>query len=169
MGRGVYDKDYLRIAAYGAVDELNSIVGWGLAKIEQETLRTPILEVQKQLFLFGAELASVETPREKNLNFLEAGHVIALEKQIDGWEEELSPLRNFILPGGTEAAAVFHLARTVCRRAERQLVSLSQKETIRPQLLQYINRLSDWFFVLARVVNHRAKVPDVLWGAEDKE
>ncbi len=156
-------KDTLRIEAYGTVDELNCVVGWTLAEISDEELRATVQVIQKQLFVVGAELATVDPTETMTRGFIHEQHVKILENQIDDWERELKPLKKFILPGGSKGAAACHLARTVCRRAEREVVSLGKQETLRPELVKYLNRLSDWFFVLARYMNHRTKVEDILW------
>ena len=164
FGGGPFPKDSERIEAYGTVDELNSVVGCALAELGETSEFSPILlEIQKQLFIVGAELATVKPTPEISQGFIKNFHVESLEGQIDAWEQELTPLTRFILPGGTKSSSWLHLARTVCRRAERALVTCSHDQSIRPELIVYLNRLSDWFFVLARLSNHRAKVPDILW------
>ncbi len=163
FGGGPYPKDNERIEAYGSVDELNSVLGCALTELEDPSLAAALTEAQRQLFIVGAELAAVNPSPEMIAGFIQDRHVKALEQQIDAWEGELEPLKQFILPGGAKAAALLHLARTVCRRAERQVVTVSHDQAVRPELLVYLNRLSDWLFVLARLVNRRAKVDDVLW------
>ncbi len=164
FGGGPYPKDDERIAAYGTVDELNSVVGCAIVELGgSDALSSDLLEIQKQLFVVGAELATVNPKEEMAKGFIKSDHIERLEKQIDAWEKDLTPLKHFILPGGTRTAAFLHLSRTICRRAERALVSLSHDQAVRPELVADINRLSDWVFVLARTVNHRAKVEDVLW------
>ena len=164
FGGGPYPKDNERIAAYGTVDELNSVLGCALSQLGSEgEISRLLLEVQKQLFIVGAELASLKPTPEMVQGFIQNSHVEAMEKQIDEWEKELAPLKNFILPGGTAGSSWLHLARTVCRRAERAVVACARDHAMRPEIIVYLNRLSDWFFVLARLINHRAKVPDVLW------
>jgi cob(I)alamin adenosyltransferase len=164
FGGGPFPKDDKRIAAYGTVDELNSVVGCAAAELGDQSPFHPILlEIQKQLFIVGAELATLNPKVEMAKGFIQSAHVEALEKQIDGWEQELTPLTRFILPGGSKAAAWLHLARTTCRRAERDLVACSREQTFRPELIVYLNRLSDWFFVLARLINRRSGVSDILW------
>ncbi len=165
FGGGPYPKDSERIEAYGTVDELNSLLG--CAHVELTThdsdLAKNLLEIQKQLFVVGAELATVNPTPEMAAGFIQQKQVQALELQIDAWEKELEPLKKFILPGGNRPAALLHLGRTVCRRAERHVVTLSHDLAVRPELLTFLNRLSDWLFVLARLVNRRAGVGDVLW------
>jgi cob(I)alamin adenosyltransferase len=164
LGRGRLPKYDLRIAAYGTVDELNALLGvvrcLGLdAAADQLTAR-----LQDELFLVGSALAD-PLPDGRFHNSISHTHVEHLELAIDTLEAELEPLVQFILPGGAPAAAHFHLARTVCRRAERLVVELSQTngEFVAQSVLLYLNRLSDLLFVLARAVNHRAGVPDVVW------
>lgn len=163
FGGGTLPKDDLRIAAYGTVDELNSVLGLVLSGGTSKEIHSPLIEVQKQLFILGAELATPEPVPQMLKGFLQEEHITALEKQIDSWEESLAPLKKFILPGGSVTAARLHFARTVSRRAERHLVTLHRQQPLRPQVLKYINRLSDWFFVLARFANHLEKKEDILW------
>jgi cob(I)alamin adenosyltransferase len=154
-----------RIEAYGTVDETNSCIG--LARLHTEgELDAMLGRIQNELFDLGADLATPETgeplPYEP-LRIVEA-QVERLEREIDRLNGELSPLRSFVLPGGTAAAAALHLARTVCRRAERLAVALSEKpgETVSPAVIKYLNRLSDFLFVASRYVNGRG-AGDVLW------
>ncbi len=154
-------KDAARIKAYGNVDELNAVLGMVRAGPLPDGL-DPLLErIQNELFVLGSDLAtpgdSARIPR------IQEGYITQLEREIDQFEAELEPLKNFILPGGTLGAAQLHLARTVCRRVERNIITLAGLEEINPFVLPYINRLSDWLFVLSRVANARAGVPDVIW------
>jgi cob(I)alamin adenosyltransferase len=157
-------KDHVRVAAYGSVDELDSVLGLLLANqngtAEQvELLRT----IQNDLFDVGADLCLPLEPEERGKHLrVGAEQVARLEAAIDRFNANLQPLRTFVLPGGSLAAAWCHLARTVCRRAERDVVTLSRTETINPQVLIYLNRLSDLLFVLARVCNDNGQ-SDVLW------
>jgi cob(I)alamin adenosyltransferase len=151
-------KDDVRVTAYGAVDELNAAVGFA-ASLEPESLDAAFLQtIQRDLFTIGAELA--KAPSEPRIGDPQIG---MLEHMIDGHEAKLEPLKNFILPGGTPKAAAFHLARTVCRRAERAVVSLARAQKISPSIVKYLNRLSDLLFVLARATNAQAGRPDVTW------
>ena len=158
-------KDHPRVEAYGAVDELSSSLGLAAAHSTHADLRVLCGEIQARLFGLGAYLA---TPDEKSRAKaglaapLEAD-VLALELAIDRHEGELAPLKRFVLPGGTLAAAAFHVARTVCRRAERSCVALDGADALAPTALGYLNRLSDLLFVLARVENRRAGLADVEW------
>jgi cob(I)alamin adenosyltransferase len=166
FGGGRVPKDHPRVTAYGEVDELNAAVGFA-ASLEPQSFDTAFLEtIQRDLFTIGAELASPDPAKvDKALGGPGIGEpqIGMLEHMIDGHEAKLAPLRNFILPGGTPKAAAFHLARTVCRRAERSVVALALEQTIRPAILQYLNRLSDLLFVLARAVNAQAGRSDVTW------
>jgi cob(I)alamin adenosyltransferase len=158
-------KDDLRIRTYGTVDELNAVLGMVMAEAgNSHAMASALLKVQGELFQLGAELA---TPRGKasTTALIQQGEIERLEKEIDSMEAAMSPLSSFILPGGTRLSSALHLARTVCRRAERELVSLNRQEPQRPDLLQYFNRLSDALFVYARYANHLAQVPDVPWVA----
>ncbi len=163
FGGGPIPKNDERIEAYGSIDELNSVVGCAVAEMKSGELRQILIDLQKQLFVVGSELASAHPSSEKTKGFIQKKHIQNLENQIDAWEKELKPLTQFILPGGAQAAAWLHLARTVCRRAERRTVALSHRSEVRPEILAYLNRLSDWFFVLARLINRRAGVEDVVW------
>jgi cob(I)alamin adenosyltransferase len=159
FGGGRVSKDDARVEAYGAVDEANSALGALAAHLDGD-LAAVVRAIQRTLFDVGAELATPETGRVPALT---VEPVMGLEDQIDQWEAELEPLRTFILPGGTAAAAACHLARSIVRRAERRTVTLSRATPVNPELLKYLNRLSDTLFVLARVINRRAGVPDVPW------
>jgi cob(I)alamin adenosyltransferase len=159
-------KDSLRIAAYGTVDELNSQIGVAVAAGVGEALRAPIAGIQNELFHLGSDLAILEKDKAKRpVPGIESRHVDALEVLMDRLSEELPPLENFVLPGGSPSAAALHVARTVCRRAERLVIALSRKEAIGPFAIQYLNRLSDALFVMARHENKRVGVPDVLWDS----
>jgi cob(I)alamin adenosyltransferase len=159
-------KDHPRVAAYGSVDELNSALGLVMVSTPASEPSTAALlrGIQNDLFDVGADLCKPQTPDEKPGKVLriQAEHAARLEKAIDQWNLSLEPLKSFVLPGGTPAAAWCHLARTVCRRAERDVVTLARTETINPQVIIYLNRLSDLLFVLARVCNDRGQ-SDVLW------
>lgn len=159
-------KDDLRVECYGTVDELNSQLGVALAARPPEALAAPLSKIQNDLFHLGADLCVTESEKAaRPLPRIEQRHLDWLEAQIDAWNEQLSPLENFILPGGSPAAAHLHVARTVCRRAERQLVTLSRKEPVGAWTLPYLNRLSDLLFVLARGANLLSGDPDRLWNS----
>jgi cob(I)alamin adenosyltransferase len=156
-----------RIECYGTVDELNAHIGLAAVVVTDDRFRDRLAEVQNDLFVVGSHLATPEvgdaTPASKFLPPLDESMVARLEMQIDSAEAHLEPLRNFILPGGSEAAARLHVARTVCRRTERLVVDFSLDRPVPAIILTYLNRLSDWLFVQARVANRIAGVPDVPW------
>lgn len=150
-------KDSLRVEAFGAVDELNCVIGQLLAGQLPDEISRELIDIQHDLFDLGAELCipghQVTTDRQ----------VERLEQCLDRWNADLTPLKEFILPGGSAAAAVCHVARAVCRRAERRVVSLARVEALNPAGMRYLNRLSDLLFVVARSLNRSAGVADVLW------
>ncbi len=165
---GRVDKNDLRLHAYGTVDELNSLLGLACAHQLDGELVTKVERVQMELFQVGADLA---TPLDADAQWIvriDEESVQMLEQEIDALDSTLPPLKNFIIPGGSLAAATLHLARTTCRRAERWIVALKQETDINPLVLSYINRLSDWLFVIARAANARAGVADVVWQREEK-
>lgn len=158
-------KSVLRVEAYGELDELNACLGLAVAAGADAPTANLLSEIQRHLFALSARVADAreagEAPQEKTA-FPEA-RVTMLEGAIDRAEEVLPPLKTFVIPGGAELAARLHLARTVCRRAERRLVALAAQEDVPAIFLAYLNRLSDLLFVLARAVNHRAGVPETPW------
>jgi len=166
LGAGRVPKDHPRVAAYGDVDELNAALGLALA-LEPRDFARPLLErVQRSLLTVGAELASPDPgTRAATLPGAPIGptDIRAIENDIDSFETHLEPLKNFILPGGTPKAAALHVARTVCRRAERGVIALSHQGALNGSLVPYLNRLSDLLFVLARAANAQAGLPDVKW------
>lgn len=145
-------KSELRVHSYGDVDELNSCLGLAASWMESGEIRQEVESIQHTLFTLGADLAAplgVEVPR------IQAEHITELETTMESLMVDLPPLEEFILPGGGQAGATLHLARTIARRAERSVVALSEHEEVNPQAIIYLNRLSDWLFVAARVVNRR--------------
>jgi cob(I)alamin adenosyltransferase len=150
-------KDSARIVAIGEIDEANSALGVLLAEALPESVRAALEGVQHDLFDLGGELSVPGHP------IIADSHVARLERELDALNEALPPLENFILPGGSRAAAAAHLARAVCRRAERALVTLARQENVSPPLLRYVNRLSDLLFVAARAINRESGEGDVLW------
>lgn len=163
-GRRVRKSD-LRLDVYGTVDELCATIGWAAVAADGVTLE-PLRAVQSDLFVLGSHLATPEDEPAGKTQWLPAvdeSMVARLEQQIDAAEAALPPLRNFILPGGTELSARLHVARTVCRRAERLLVDFAQDRPVNPVIVTYLNRLSDWLFVQARLANHAARVDDIPW------
>jgi cob(I)alamin adenosyltransferase len=156
-------KDSLRVQAYGTVDEANAVIGVARAAGVDPILDLMLATIQDMLFVVGADLA---TPGESaSIPRVGAESTAELEQGIDLLEEKLEPLRQFILPGGNLAAAQLHLARTVCRRAERWVISLAHEEAINPEIQRYLNRLSDFLFTAARAANAHAGVADVPWNS----
>ena len=150
-----------RIRSYGNVDEVNSVLGLVLShKIDQD-LEELLKKIQNELFVLGSDLSNPDMDDKQNR--ISKNMIEELEKKIDEYEKELSPLSNFILPGGTDSATLVHLARTVTRRAEINVVSLSKTEKINNECQVYLNRLSDFLFVIARVLNKRSKTLDIIW------
>ena len=156
-------KDSLRIEVIGEVDELNSHIGVVMSHPVPETVAACLEEIQHDLFHIGGELA---TPGRESVT---AEDVSALEKILDGFNSRLPPLKEFVLPGGGPAASACHVARAVCRRAERHLVTLAREEFVNTELLRYVNRLSDLLFVLARVLVWQEGGAEVLWESEGGE
>ena len=166
FGGGRVPKDHIRVAAYGDVDELNSVIGLVRATAPV-AFEDPLLEsIQRDLFSIGGHLATPDPGKvAKALEkaSLSADRVAEFERVIDAADLELAPLTAFVLPAGTPKAATLHLARTVCRRAERQVVHLAAQDTVPELFIVYLNRLSDLLFTLARLANHRAGTGDVTW------
>ena len=159
-------KDDMRVQAYGTVDELNSLIGTALASGLSERLAQTLPMIQNELFHLGSDLCFLETDKEKyRIPQIEERHVEKLEALIDELNEIVGPLKNFILPGGANGAANLHVARTVCRRAEREVTALSRTEGAGEYVLPYLNRLSDALFVMARYENHQRGVPETLWDS----
>jgi cob(I)alamin adenosyltransferase len=163
FGGGRVSKANTRVEAYGAVDELNAVVGMALAQELEPVMEALLREMQADLFAIGAHLATPGGRAESHLPPLPSARIAEWEEWIDRAEDRLAPLRAFILPGGTRAAAALHLARTVCRRAERRVVALMESDSVDAIILVYLNRLSDLLFVAARVENARAGVDDMRW------
>lgn len=165
FGDGRVAKDDLRVDAYGVVDELNALVGVCIEASGHEDLREMLLTIQSRLFGLGGYLATPDVKRRERSRVPEptAADIEELERQIDSLEQEPPQLKRFVLPGGCAAAAAMHVARTVCRRAERRVVALNRESPLSEASLGYLNRLSDLLFVMARVENRRAGVPDIEW------
>jgi len=162
-GRRV-SKDDPRVAAYGEVDEVNAWIGWVLVVADEDTLKDRLTRIQSSLFDIGAILAS--DPNKSSATAFDEAEIRRIETWIDDADEGLPPLKNFLLPGGTELAARLHLARTTTRRAERAVVGLAKSQPVDAVAIVYLNRLSDYLFALARRANHRAGVADTLWNAD---
>jgi cob(I)alamin adenosyltransferase len=150
-------KDSARVEAYGTVDELNSTLGLLLTQKLPVSVSAQLTDIQHELFDLGGELCI------PGRIAIAQQQIDRLEHELDAMNSELTPLKEFILPGGTEAAAICHIARTVCRRAERRVITLSRTESVSPVAIAYLNRLSDYLFVLSRYLNKAANHPDVLW------
>jgi len=166
-------KDALRIEAYGTVDELSACIGLARtallaadAPAGAADLAAVLKRVQNELFNLGSDLATLPEDRHPKQPLVEARHVTALEREIDAWNEQLPELRSFVLPGGGWVAAYLHLARTVCRRAERLIVRLRDSEPVGAEVLPYVNRLSDALFVMSRHAARLYGEPEPLWEPE---
>lgn len=167
---GIVDKDDIRVEAYGTIDELNTFVGQARSLLQEQPsfsdLAQHLLQIQHELFDCGSDLAyiSLESSRYKVTSSL----VERLEHWIDTYEQQNTTLEKFILPGGTLLASSLHVCRTVCRRAERRVVTLGREVSINPAIVQYMNRLSDFFFVVARIANVRSNVQDMEYERSGK-
>ncbi|MCH2534988.1 MAG: cob(I)yrinic acid a,c-diamide adenosyltransferase [Bdellovibrionales bacterium] len=155
------------VDCYGDVDELNSTLGLVTAQLNNETFKESLFKVQNQLFNLGSNLACDNEDIRKKLPQISEKHIHWLEKEIDQHQSQLPELKNFILPGGHIAAAACQLSRSVCRRAERKLIEISQSENIPSQYIEYLNRLSDYLFVMARAINHYNNITEPQWQKED--
>lgn len=157
-GKRVLKSD-LRVEAYGTVDELNSTIGFLVAQVKNVHIKKELVQIQNDLLTIGASLANPKQRKESSLE----ERVMSFENFIDELTKKLPDLRNFILPGGGKTGSLFHCARSICRRAERRVVELSQREKIAPEILEYFNRLSDLLFTIARFVNYREKKKEYIW------
>jgi len=169
FGGGRVSKADARVAAYGTVDELNAVLGWALTQLGGPTIPARLESLQHDLFVLGSHLATPPPAagrKRPDTPALPVGRIAEMESWIDEAEGELPPLKAFVLPGGTPGGAALHVARTVCRRAERAVVALGQREAVEESVIRYLNRLSDLLFVCARLVNHRAGSGDVEWRKE---
>jgi cob(I)alamin adenosyltransferase len=161
-------KDSLRVETYGTVDELNSMIGLAISLGVSDPIRETLIQIQDRLLDLGADLAfPVENSGGRSVPRIQENHIKFLEEIIDSMNDELGPLENFVLPGGTTGAGALHVARTICRRAERLTTTLGREETISEFALPYLNRLSDTLFVMARYDNHLSGISDTLWGNPD--
>jgi len=159
IGGTVVPKNDPRVEAYGAVDELNAVLGLAIAFSDAPGLGESLRGIQSDLFIIGAELAT----KGKKAKAIPPSRTGEIEKEIDRLWAELPPLTHFIIPGGSKSASLLHLARTVCRRAERAVIALSQKEAVNADTIVYMNRVGDLLFTWARFVNYKKKVPETLW------
>ncbi len=151
-------KSNQRVCAYGTVDELNSLLGMVCTQLSDKKVKPVVLRIQHDLFTIGASLAGSEITLEHLKKRVEE-----IELQIDSFDQELPQLKNFILPGGMLCGALFHFARSVCRRAEREVIALSQEESVNSVIIVYLNRLSDFLFVCARYVNQKQSLEETIW------
>lgn len=159
-------KDSLRITSYGTVDELNSYIGVAIASGLDSEITQELKIIQNELFHLGSDLCFTEEDKIKfSIPLIKENHVDKLEKLMDNYSEKLSPLENFILPGGTVGASNLHVARTICRRAEREVISLAKNESIGSFVIKYLNRLSDTLFVMARYENFKKNYTDIYWDS----
>jgi len=158
-------KDSLRISAYGTIDELNSFIGYTITEVRDKSVKENLSKIQNYLFIVGSDLATPETEKTTKLNIQRTPELFykEIEKMIDEYDAQLEELRNFILPGGSKGAALLHICRTVCRRAEREVVALKKSMTIGDNIIIFLNRLSDLFFVLSRFENKVSNHPDTKW------
>lgn len=161
LGGKQVPKDNPRVAACGEIDELNALLGVCISFMNAGKTKAMLEAIQKDLFVVGCELAA--TGKKKPISFIGLSQVQELEKEIDAIESSLTPLNNFILPGGSKTASMLHLARTVCRRAERTVVTLARKEKVNQQIITYLNRLSDLLFMLARATNRKKRIEEKIW------
>jgi cob(I)alamin adenosyltransferase len=169
IGGGRVRKSDARLECTGTIDELNAALGMAAVALEGGAIFDLVRQVQNDLFVLGSHLSAPDpgASHRSSLPMLDEQLVTHLEMQIDAAEHDLPPLQNFILPGGTEAAARLHLARTICRRGERLLADFSMDRPVPAMIQTYLNRLSDWLFVHARLANHQAGVEDVIWKKEE--
>lgn len=166
VGGARVSKSSPRVEAYGEVDELNSVLGLARSRLKDQEIDDALSLVQNDLFTVGGDLAS---PSEIGVPRVEERFVKTLEEMSDRFLAELEPLKEFILPGGSEAGATLHLARAISRRAERRVVALSETEEINAQVIVYLNRLSDLLFILARAVNRREGAPEKMTDFSKRE
>ena len=158
-------KTHIRLEAYGTVDELNANLGLLITYLNEEHDREFLLHVQNKLFAIGSHLATDQDKvRLNEVSIITPADVEQIEHEIDAADEILPPLSNFVLPGGAAGAAVCHICRTVCRRAERRILTLSESSTISPELLAYVNRLSDYLFILSRKINFNEGKEEIFWN-----
>lgn len=169
LGPGRVPKSSPRIEAYGSVDELNAVLGTVRALDAGSWLGEELAAIQSHLFTLGASLAAVAPAARDTLDRLGPDDIALLEQWIDRLDGDLPPLTTFILPAGTALASQLHLARTVCRRSERRVVALAEREPVDPDTLRYLNRLADLLFVMARACNHRAGVGETAWQARPRK
>lgn len=162
-GGKTVSKSDIRVEAYGSCDELNSFLGVVISTLKENTIKKKIINIQNDLFEIGASLASLSKNKDSSLSSHLKKRIKDFENEIDSYTKNLPELENFILPGGGDTGSKLHFARTLARRAERRIVTLSEKQKINPDILVFINRLSDLLFTYARYVNKTEKQKEVLW------
>jgi len=161
-------KNNLHIEAYGTIDELNSFIGLLRDQteiVESEVLLNQLIHIQHILFTLGSQLAIGKNANTDKIPALIQQHTNTLENFIDRLSEQTTPLTGFIIPGGSQCISLSHIARTICRRAERRIVELSEHTSLAPEIGQYINRLSDYFFILARFLGTKSNINEIIWQA----
>ncbi len=158
-------KNNLRLNAYGSIDELNSFLGLAVIEVTNNEVTDVLKDLQNKLFVLGSDLATPETEKNAKLKItrLPESYITDTEKTIDKFEAQLDELKNFILPGGSKGSAILHVCRTISRRAEREVVALKNTEHIGENIVIFLNRLSDLFFVLSRFENKYSDIPDTKW------
>lgn len=158
-------KNNLRLNAYGSIDELNSFLGLAVIEVTNNEIKNVLKDLQNKLFVLGSDLATPETEKNAKLKItrLPDSYITDTEKTIDKFEAQLDELKNFILPGGSKGSAILHVCRTISRRAEREVVALKNTENIGENIVIFLNRLSDLFFVLSRFENKYSDIPDTKW------
>jgi cob(I)alamin adenosyltransferase len=158
-------KNSLRLNAYGTIDELNAFIGLAITEVKNEEVKIVLLDIQNKLFTVGSDLATPQTEKNKKLKISRTpqSFITSVEKTIDDFENRLDELNNFILPGGSIASAHLHICRTIARRVEREVVALKSTVNIGDNILIFVNRLSDLFFVLSRFENKVSNIPDTKW------
>ncbi len=158
-------KNNLRLNAYGSIDELNSFLGFAVIEVKNNEIKNTLKDLQNKLFVLGSDLATPETEKNAKLKItrLPDSYITDTEKAIDNFEAQLDELKNFILPGGSKGSAILHICRTISRRAEREVVALKNTEHIGENIVIFLNRLSDLFFVLSRFENKYSNIPDTKW------
>jgi cob(I)alamin adenosyltransferase len=159
-------KDSIRISAYGTIDELNSFLGYTITEVKDASVKDTLLKIQNYLFTIGSDLATPVTEKNEKLKIQRTPESFykEIEKMIDYYDGQLEELKNFILPGGSKSASLLHICRTVCRRAEREVVALKKSVNIEDNIIIFLNRLSDLFFVLSRFENKVSNHHDTIWN-----
>jgi len=166
FGAGRVSKDNIRIEAFGTVDELNSFIGLVITESKNDEVKQTLIKIQNQLFNLGSDLATPNEMESQNISIprITDEDYKYIEQQIDFFSDKLDELKFFILPGGTRAASILHIARTICRRAERRVVALNNTVKINSNIIIFLNRISDLLFVLARYENKISGINDIKWG-----